>query len=124
MGGGRGNNQHHDSLVHSASSNKSATRRSGSRKGGLAREDSLTSSVRGSLPSLEGRTALEQVKILKEELTRQRRLNIDLEKQVKQYKKAQGNKQLERAQEEVERLQEEKEQLSKDLEESESIRNK
>lgn len=52
---------------------------------------------------------MDQVKILKEELTRQRRLNIDLEKQVKNYRKMQSNKQLERVQEEVERLQEEKE---------------
>jgi hypothetical protein len=58
---------------------------------------------------MEGRSALDQVKILKEELTRQRRLNIDLEKQVKNYRKMQSNKQLERVQEEVERLQEEKE---------------
>ena len=65
--------------------------------------------MRGSLPSMEGRSALDQVKILKEELTRQRRLNIDLEKQVKNYRKMQSNKQLERVQEEVERLQEEKE---------------
>ena len=52
---------------------------------------------------------MDQVKILKEELTRQRRLNIDLEKQVKNYRKMQSNKQLERVQEDVERLQEEKE---------------
>ena len=58
---------------------------------------------------MEGRSAIDQVKILKEELTRQRRLNIDLEKQVKNYRKMQSNKQLERVQEEVERLQEEKE---------------
>ncbi len=61
------------------------------------------------MPNLEGRSALDQVKILKDELTRQRRLNIDLEKQVKHYKKAQGNKQLERMQAECEKLQEEKE---------------
>jgi hypothetical protein len=45
---------------------------------------------------MEGRSALDQVKILKEELTRQRRLNIDLEKQLKNYRKMQSNKQLER----------------------------
>jgi hypothetical protein len=39
------------------------------------------------MPSIEGRSPFDQIKILKEELTRQRRLNIDLEKQVKNYRK-------------------------------------
>jgi len=39
------------------------------------------------MPSMEGRSLFDQIKILKEELTRQRRLNIDLEKQVKNYRK-------------------------------------
>jgi gas vesicle protein len=76
------------------------------------------------MPNLEGRSALDQVKILKDELTRQRRLNIDLEKQVTQFRKAQGNKQLERVQADCEKLQEEKEQLKEDLEKSETIRTK
>ncbi len=76
------------------------------------------------MPNLEGRSALDQVKILKDELTRQRRLNLDLERQLKGYKKASGSKQLEKVQSEYEKLQEEKEQLSEDLEKSESIRAK
>jgi hypothetical protein len=36
---------------------------------------------------MEGRSPFDQIKILKEELTRQRRLNIDLEKQVKNFRK-------------------------------------
>lgn len=76
------------------------------------------------MPNLEGRSALDQVKILKDELTRQRRLNLDLERQLKAYKKASGSKQLEKVQSECEKLQEEKEQLSEDLEKSESIRAK
>lgn len=39
-------------------------------------------------PKLDGLTYIEQVKVLKDELQKQRRKNVDLERQISTYKKA------------------------------------
>jgi predicted nucleic acid-binding Zn-ribbon protein len=73
---------------------------------------------------LEGKSAFDQVKILKDELTRQRRANLELERQLKQFKKLSGNKEREKMQAEIDRITQEKEQLEEELQKSEGVRGK
>jgi len=71
---------------------------------------------------LEGKSAFDQVKILKDELTRQRRANLELERQLKQFKKLSGTKEREKMQADIDRITLEKEQLEEELEKSEAVR--
>ena len=104
-----------DSFNRSTSSAARSQRSSQQRRGG--------ESQRG--PVLDGLTYIEQVKVLKDELQRQRRKNIDLERQISTYKKAAsvtGSKENQKIQREHENLKKDYNQLLDAFQRSESIR--